>query len=545
MPHYDLIISGAQVVDGTGNPRFYGDVALQGQMIAAVSPPHCLAPHDATTTLEADGLVLAPGFIDIMSHSIQPLFVQGDSLSKIAQGVTTEIMGEAWTPVPVGGKRNNPLAREVGGGMNIPLDDWQAVSRTWARFSDWLEAVAARGVAVNIGSFLGGGSLREYVCGYEPGESNPQHLQTMKRVMSEAMKDGAFGVSYALVYAPDSYASTSELTEVAKVVGHYGGIYATHIRSESSRLLEATEEALSIGRHANVGVHLYHLKACGQPNWAIMEAVLQRIEEAQAAGQSVTADVYPYTASGAGLDPILPGWVHEGGNVYQRLAEPALRQCIRADLEHPSEAWEDYAVAGAENIFPMDFKQPAHQSYIGKSLAEISLMRGTDWIDTLLDLLLIEQQGISSYYVEISEANLVRQLAKPWIMIASDEGGYDGAWAKGLIWPHPRSHGTFSKVLGYYVREQAVLTLEDAVRKMTSLPASRLGIMNRGLIRPGFFADLVLFNPEMVVDRATYQDPFQLSVGAEHVWVNGSEVFRSGQHTGALPGQVLYGPGKK
>jgi dihydroorotase/N-acyl-D-amino-acid deacylase len=533
----EFILKNVRIVDGTGSPWFRADVAVNGERIEKIAVNLPVLPHQQI--IDGEDLVLAPGFIDIMSHSIYPLLKDGTSLSKLAQGVTTEIMGEGWTPAPVGGRFTEPLESTRPEHLA-----WHDKAKTWTRFSDWLEAMVERGVAVNIGSFLGGGTLRQYVRGMDMGDSSQVELEELKTVMAGAMTDGAFGVSYALIYPPEAFVSTQELIEVCKAVKEHGGLYISHIRNESDTLQEALEEALHIGKEADIPIHIYHLKASGTANWSKIPKVLERINQARASGQDVTADMYPYTAAGGDLAFILPPWVAEGDQFYERILDPEIQKRVRHELEHPSGEWEQYAIAGSENIYPMEFRLSEHQKYINKSLAEIASERGKDWIDTVFDLLIAEQQGIFTYYFDMTEENLERQLREPWLMIASDEGGFDPAWAKGSYYPHPRGYGTFSRVLGHYSRDKKILGLEEAVRKMTSLPAARLGIMDRGLLRPGFYADMVLFDPEMIKDTATFAEPNQLSIGVKRVWVNGTEVFRDGKYTGVFPGRALYGAGK-
>jgi N-acyl-D-amino-acid deacylase len=533
----NFLLKNVRIIDGTGSPWFRADVSVTGERIEAIAATLPVLPHQQV--IDGENLVLAPGFIDIMSHSIYPLLKDGTSLSKLAQGVTTEIMGEGWTPAPVGGRFTDPLES-----THPEYPAWNDTAKGWTQFSDWLKAMVQRGVAVNIGSFLGGGTLRQYVRGMDMGDSSQAELEQLRQVMGQAMLDGAFGVSYALIYPPEAFVSTHELIEVCKVVKKHGGIYISHIRNESDTLLEALEEALHIGQEAEIPIQIYHLKASGTANWSKIPKVLERINKARAAGQDVTADMYPYTAAGGGLEFILPPWVAEGGAFYQRITDPEIQKKVRHELEYPSGDWEQYAIGGPENIYPMEFRLPEHQKYINKSLAEIAKERGKDWIGTVFDLLIAEQQGIFTYYFDMTEENLERQLREPWLMIASDEGGFDPAWAKGSYYPHPRGYGTFSRVLGHYSREKKILGLEEAVRKMTSLPAARLGIMDRGLLRPGFYADMVLFDPETIADKSTFAEPNQLSTGVKRVWVNGTEVFRDGQATGVFPGKALYGVGK-
>jgi len=534
---YDQIIRKARVVDGCGNPWFYGDVAIAGETIAAVAPAGQLSAREAGEVLEADGRVLAPGFIDILSHSIQPLMRDGRCLSKVTQGVTTEIMGEAWTPAPQGGqiapRKLSPYVPEV----------WNERMKTWRRFGDWLEAMARHGVSPNVGSFLGGGTLREYACGMRMGKASRDELETMRRVVREAMEDGAFGVSYALIYPPDDYADTDEIVEVCREVAEHGGLYITHLRSESDRLLEALEEALEIGRRANLPVQIYHLKASREDNWPKMAQTIARINQARKAGQDVTADVYPYTASGTGLTAMLPNWVAEGGGLYEKLRDPTVRARIRAELEGPNPDVDTRS--RAEHVMPVGFQKPENQVYVGRRLSEIAAMRGQEPLEAVFDLLVSEGQRISTIYFSMSEDNLRLELSQPWAMVSTDAGGFDPEWARGYGPVHPRGYGSYPRVLRRYVREEGLLSLEKAVRKMTSLPANRLSLFDRGRIAPGCKADLVLFDPDAISDRATFEDPHRLSVGVHEVWVNGVRVLEDGQHTGATPGQVVRGPGWK
>jgi N-acyl-D-aspartate/D-glutamate deacylase len=360
----------------------------------------------------------------------------------------------------------------------------------------------------------------------------------MRRVLAEAMDDGAFGVSYALIYAPDCYAPTDEIVEVCKVVARYGGTYITHIRSEADQLLEALEEALEIGRRADLPVEIYHLKAAGAANWHKMPAVIDCINRARAAGQDVTADMYPYAASGTGLSAVLPTWTAAEGKLFENLADSGIRRRIRESMLDPDGGAEMLSSGrDASGIMPIGFERPEHQQYVGKRLSEIAAARGQDWIETVLDLLLAERQRIATIYFSMSEDNLPMQLRQPWIKISTDAGGVDPAWAAEHGPVHPRGYGTYPRVLGKYVREQGVLTLEDAVRKMTSAVADRLRLRDRGLLRAGSHADVVVFDPATIGDRATFAEPHQLSTGIRDVWVNGARVLADGTHTGAMPGR--------
>ena len=544
MARVDVLIRGARVVDGTGNPWRYGDVALAGDRIAAIAPPGHIARESAGEVVEAAGMVVCPGFIDILSHSIIPLMHEPRALSKITQGVTTEIMGESWTPAPVGGRFTDPF-RELSGKYRALIGDWPVRAREWPRFGDWLVALVERGVTPNIGAFLGGGTLREYAKGLEMGAPASDELETMRRAVAEAMEDGAFGVSYALIYPPDSYTSTNELVEVCRVVARYGGLYITHMRSEADQLLEAIDEAVTIGRDANLPVEIYHLKAAGRHNWPKMSAAIARIEAARADGIDVTADMYSYAASGTGLDSVLPPWVAADGKFFENLRDPALRERIRAEVLSPSGDWEALAHgAGPEGVLPVGFERPENLQYAGKPLSEIAAERSQHWLDAVFDLLSSEGHRIFTIYSLMDEANVTLGLRQPWVKIATDAGGVDPAWAADLGPTHPREYGTYPRVLAKYVREEGALTLEDAIRKMTSSVADRLGLRDRGLLRPGCYADVVLFDPATVADRATFADSHQLSTGVRDVWINGARVLAGGQHTGATPGRVLSGAGR-
>jgi dihydroorotase/N-acyl-D-amino-acid deacylase len=537
----DVLIRGGRVVDGTGNPWFYGDVALSGDRVAEVAPQGCISPDRARQVVDAAGMVVCPGFIDIQSHSHMPLMIDGRSLSKITQGVTTEIMGEGWTPAPFGGKREDPFAHSLFA-HHVPR--WVERARSWTRFRDWLAAMIEHGVSPNIGSFLGGGTLRGYAKGLEMGPPSDDELETMRQVMRQAMEDGAFGVAYALIYPPDAYASIDEIVEVCRVVAEYGGLYITHIRSEQSQLIEALEEALEIGRRAKLPVEIYHLKASRKPNWHKMRDAIALINQARAEGLDVTADMYPYAASGTGLTSVLPPWAAAGGGYYENLREPEMRARIRAEVLDPSDDWE--ALGGDPGVvMPIGFQKPENQIYVGKRLPEIAAKRGQEWVDAVFDLLLSEEQRISTIFFTMDEENLKVKMALPWIKISTDAGGFDPAWAKKLGPYHPRAYGTYPRVLGRYVREEGVIPLEDAIHKMTWAVAARLGLRQRGLLSRDCHADVVVFDPETIIDRATFADPHQLSVGVRDVWVNGVRVLEDGRHTGATPGRIVEGPGRR
>ncbi len=538
MPESTTLIRKARIIDGTGNPWQFGDLLLKGDRIDAIAPPGAIPAETCTEVVDAAGLVACPGFIDIQSHSILSLMIDGRCLSKITQGVTTEIMGEAWTPAPVAGRHTDPIENSI---LTMPIsDEWHEKIRSWTSFGDWLRDVEAAGVSPNIGSFLGGGTLRHVGKGMEMGRPSTDELEVMRRTMADAMEDGAFGVSYALIYPPDSYTETDELIEICKVVSRHNGIYITHMRSESEKLFEGLEEALTIGRCADLPVEIYHLKASGTANWHRMPSTIARIEEARTQGLDVTADMYPYDASGTGLSSLLPTWTAADGQFFENLEQPAVRARIRAEMfEGAGNKKRPTTRGGAEGVIPVGLHREENSAYFGMNLAQIAAERGQDWLDCAIDLLRSEGHRIGTIFLSISEDNLRSQLPLPWIKIATDAAGLDPAWAAELGPTHPRAYGTYPRVLGKYVREQRLLTLEDAVRKMTGAVADRLGLRQRGHLRTGHFADVVLFDPLTIGDRATFAASHQLSVGVQDVWVNGERVLRKGEHTGAFPGRFV------
>jgi dihydroorotase/N-acyl-D-amino-acid deacylase len=544
MSKIDVLIQGAKVVDGSGNPWFYGDVAIAGDRIVDIAPAGLISAEGAGEVVDAKGMVVCPGFIDIQSHSIVPLMQDGRCLSKITQGVTTEIMGEAWTPAPAGGRLTEPM---TGGLFTFPeMEQWRERSKSWTRFGDWLQAFEDKGVSPNVGSFLGGGTLRRYARDMDMGPSSEDELATMRRVMTEAMEDGAFGVSYALIYPPDVYADTDEIVEVCKVLPQYGGVYITHLRSEADMFLEGMAEAIEIGKRAGCAVEVYHLKASGQRNWPKMAQAIEMVTQARAEGLDITVDMYPYIAGGTGLTSVLPPWSSEGGKLYERLRDPEQRAKIREAALNPSGDWEAMGdLAGPENVMPVSFLKPENFKYAGMRLSEIAADMGKHWLDAAIDLLISEEQRISTIYFMMDEENVKVQLQQPWIKVSSDAGGVDPEWAEPMGPTHPRAYGTWPRVLGHYVRDEGVLSLEDAIRKMTSSVADRLGMYDRGLLRAGMFADVVVFDPETVRDNATFTDPHQLSTGIRDVWVNGQRVLDNTKHTGATPGRFVKGPGAR
>lgn len=522
------------MIDGGGGPGRPADVGVAGDRIVAVAAPGTLA--GAAETVDARGHVVCPGFIDIMSHSLWPLFIDGRSLSKVVQGVTTEVMGEGYSPAPHGGLVGEPEPSLDG----VP-DRWLGRIRGWRRFGDWLEALVGEGVSPNVASFIGGGTVREYACGMRVGPASADELETMRRIVAEAMAEGAMGVAYALIYPPDAYASTDEIVAVAEVVARAGGMYVSHIRSESDRLLEGIDEALEIGSRSGAATEIYHLKASGGPrNWHLMEPAIDRLEAARAAGMRVSANMYPYAASGTGLSARLPVSLAADGRLFARLAEPGVRDWVRAELARDTLEVDD--PGPPETTYPIGLRLPEHRAYVGRNLVEIAGMRGGDWLECVFDLLIAEGREVFTIYHEMSERNVRRQLGLDWVAVCSDGGGLDPAWAAAKGPVHPRDYGTFARVLGHYARDEGVLTLEAAVRRMSAAVAERLGISDRGRLATGMHADVVVFDPARVRDPATFADPHRLAVGVRDVWVNGVATVRGGEHTGALAGRFVRGP---
>ena len=541
----DTLIVGGRIVDGTGNPWFYGDVAITGERIERIAPPGTIDPTTATTVIDATSHVVAPGFIDIQSHSIIPWLADRRSLSKVTQGVTTEILGEGWTPAPFGGKIVDPFSNSLVHRIGEDLaQEWDALARTWPRFGDWLAEFERRGISVNFGSFLGGGTVREYGCGERMGDATDDELAAMTQMVAESMEDGAFGIATALIYPPNNYSTTPELIACMAVVAQYHGVHITHMRSEGDLIFDGLAETLDIAEQTGVSTEIYHLKAAGRVNWEKMAGVIHRINEARAAGIDVTADMYPYDGSGTGLAACLPTWTAADGKLIENLRDPEIAKTIVAEMRSEDTDWENMGLrTGPENIILADLKSPELIRYRGWRLAEIAADLGLDWPETIVHLIATEGTNPFTMYLGMSDDNIRLQVQQEWIKFSTDAGGVDPELVAdhGLV--HPRAYGTYTRVLGRFVREYGWLTLEDAVRKSSSAVADRLGLRDRGLLRDGLKADVIIFDPETVIDRATYTDPHHLSIGIRDVFVNGTAVLRDNVHTGATPGQRVNGPG--
>jgi len=529
---WDLLVTGGRLVDGTGNPWRWADVAVQGDRIVRIAPPGMLDPAGAEQVIDADGDVVAPGFVDLNGQSDEALLRDGRAVSKLYMGVTTEIMGESNTPAPWKAYNEGPP----------DPSDTTAVRRSveWDRFGGWLEEIETGGVAVNVASFIGGTTVRRYAMGFREGRPSVAELDTMRAVTTRAMQDGALGVATALIYPPGAYAGTDELAEISRVVADHGGVYISHIRSESYGLLGAVDEAIEIGRRASVPVELYHLKAAGTDNWGLLDDAIARIDRGRAEGIDVQAAIYPYTAASTSLQACLPPWASADGRLRDNLRDSEARARIVADMTGPPDAYENWCRLSTPEGAMIVGVSDRNRDLIGATLADLADRRGLPWAEAVIDLL-IDEGNAGMVYFAMSDENVRKKLRQPWIKIGSDSGVRDPTTAIGMT--HPRTYGTYPRILGLYVREEGVIGLEEAVRKMTSAVTDRVGLNERGLLREGYFADLVIFDSERIGEVTTYTDPHRLSRGIEHVLVNGVPVMVDGELTDARPGRFLRGPG--
>jgi N-acyl-D-amino-acid deacylase len=532
-PQYDVVIRHGIVYDGSGSPGVVEDVAIRGDRIAARG---ALNGARGREDVDASGLAVAPGFIDMLNHSETSLMADGRSQSEIRQGVTLLVFGES-SMGPLSDRMKDDMKRRQG---DIKFDI------TWTTLGQYLDTLAARGVSTNIASFVSASTIRANEIGYDNRPPTTQELDRMRADVRRAMGEGAMGLTTALIYTPAVFAKTDELVALAKVASESGGMYISHMRSEGNRLLEAIDETLTIAREAHIRAEIYHLKVAGQSNWNKLGEAITRIEAARKEGLDITADMYTYTAGSTGLDASMPPWVQEGGYDAwaKRLQDPKSRNRLRREMTTPTDDWENLLLAaGGDGTLLVGFKNEALRQYTGKTLAEVAKLRGTSIQDTAMDLVVEDGTRVQAVYFLMSEDNVKRQIQLPWVSFGSDASSMaaEGVFLKTST--HPRAYGNFARLLGKYVRDEHVIPLEEAIRKLTSLPADTLRIKDRGRLAVGQFADVVVFDPKTIADRATYQQPHQYAVGMRDVWVNGVQVLKDGEHTGAAPGRVVRGPG--
>jgi N-acyl-D-amino-acid deacylase len=522
-PVYDIIIRNGTIYDGSGGLPYTGDIALQGDSIADIGDL-----KDAIGKIEvpAQGLAVAPGFINMLSWGDASLLKNGTSMSDIKQGVTLEIFGEGWSPGPV--RRN----------LKKPVDS------LWTTLGGYFKYAMKKGVSCNIASFVGATTIRIHELNYANRKPTPDELARMKNLVKQAMEEGALGLGTSLIYAPATYATTEELIELAKVVELYGGMYITHMRSEADFIFEAVDETIRISKEANIPAEIYHMKINIARNWNKIDTILAKIDSARNAGVKLTANMYPYTASGTGLSSRLPTWVQEGGAkaMRKRLRNPAIRNKVLYEMEKGI----PYKNSDPENVMLMHFRLDSlNNLYRGKRLSEVARLHGKNADETVIDLIVRDKSRIESLYFLQSEENVKKILSLPYVSFGSDGGTYDIKKDSALLPDHPRAFGTFARVLGKYVREEKIITLQEAIRKLTSLPASNIGLTRRGFLKAGNFADVVIFNPDSIADQSTFEHPHVYAKGVLDVFVNGIQVLKDGEHTGARPGRVVYGPGFK
>ena len=530
---YDLLIENGTIYDGNGGKPYQADIAVIDDRIVAIGD----IAGSADAVIDAEGYAVAPGFINMLSWATESLVIDGRSQSDIRQGVTLEVFGEGNSEGPINETMRRDIVESGGfGGADI----------TWTTLGEYLEYLVDRGVSTNVASFIGATTVRKHEIGYEDRAPTADELQQMRALVREAMEVGAMGLGSSLIYAPAFYASSDELVELAKVVGEYDGMYISHLRSEGNRLLEAIDELIQIAREGDVAAEIYHLKMAGRQNWDKFDDVVARVETAQAEGLEITADIYTYTAGSTGLDAAMPPWVQEGGYEAwrERLMNPQIRAQVLEEMTTATDDWDNlWLASGTEGTLLVGFNNPELRQYTGMTLAEVAAERGTSDADTIIDLVIEDGSRVQVVYFMMSEENVAKGIALPWVSFASDAQSMasEGVFLERST--HPRAFGNFSRVLGKYVREDQVITLPDAIRKLSKLPATNLKIRDRGELAAGYFADIVIFDPSTVSDHATFDAPHQYSTGMEHVIVNGEPVIHYGDHTGALPGQVVRGPG--
>jgi N-acyl-D-amino-acid deacylase len=534
---HDVIIRNGTVYDGSGSPPRVADVAIDGERITAVGD---LRTSKGKQEIDARGLAVAPGFINMLSWATESLIEDGRAMSDIKQGVTLEIFGEGGSMGPLNDAMKKETVEQMG---DIKYDI------KWTTLGEYLDYLVAKGISPNVASFIGATTVRIHELGYADRPPTAAELDRMQALVRQAMEEGALGVGSSLIYAPAFYAKTDELIALMKAAAPYGGSYISHMRSEGARLLESVDELIRIGRESGAPAEIYHLKAAGKPNWNKLSQVIAKVDSARAAGLDIRANMYTYTAGATGLDASMPPWVQEGGyNEWaKRLKDPQIRARVAAEMRTPTDKWENFfaAVESPDKIILAGFKADSLKPLTGKSLAEVAKIRGKSPEETAMDLVIEDGSRVGTIYFLMSEDNVRREIAIPWVSFGSDAEApaTEGVFMKSST--HPRAYGNVARLLGRYVRDEKIIPLEEAVRRLTSFPAANLKIKDRGSIKPGYFADVAIFDPRTVNDKATFESPHQYSTGMVHVFVNGAQVLRNGEHTGAKPGKVVRGPGWK
>ena len=535
---YDILIKNGTIADGSGNPAYIGSVGINADTIAAVGK------LKATGRLEIDAtdLVVAPGFINMLSWATESLIQNGRSESDIMQGVTLEVFGEGWSMGPL----NKNLKKE----LQLPTEQGDIkYDIDWNTLDEYLQSLVRRGISPNVASFIGATTVRINHIGYENRAPTAEELTSMKQMVKEAMEDGALGVGSSLIYAPAFYSSTEELIELSKVASEYNGLYISHMRSEGNRLLQGIDELITIANEADIRAEIYHLKMSGKENWNKYDEVVKKIDSARTSGLSITTNMYTYIAGATGLDASMPPWVQEGGyeKWAERLQDSKIRSRVLKEMTNPTDEWENlmYSAGTPDNLLLVGFKNDSLRHYTGKTLTQVAKIHGKSPEETAMDLVIADGSRVGTVYFLMSEENIKKQVALPYMSFGSDASSLspEGVFLNSST--HPRAYGNFSRLLGKYVRDEQIISIEEAVRKLTSLPASNLKIKKRGSLSKGYFADLAIFNPETIQDHATFAKPHQLSTGMIHVFVNGEQVLKNGKHTGAMPGRVVRGPGYK
>lgn len=535
-PAYDVIIRNGTIYDGSGSAGQRADLGIRGEEIVEIGD---LSSAKGKTEVDAKGMAVAPGFINMLSHSWATMIVDGRSMGELKQGVTTQIMGEGSSMGPWNDEQKKRRLEEQGD-LKYPIE--------WTTLGEYLGWLEKRGVSQNFASYIGATTIREHVIGWENRQATPEELTKMRELVRREMEAGALGIGSSLIYAPAFFASTEELIELCREAAKYKGKYISHIRSEANQLTEAVDELLRIAREAKIPAEIYHLKAAGTDNWPKMDTVLDKIDKARAEGLKITADMYTYPAGATGLTSTMPPWVLDGGYeaLFKRLEDPATRKKIAAEMKKPGKDWENFyvLVGSPDKILLVGFKNDALKPLAGKTLEEVAKMRGKDPTETAMDLILEDRSRVGTVYFMMSEENISKQFRRPWVSLGSDAGSMatEGVFLKSST--HPRAYGNFARFLGKYVRDEKLMPLEEGIRRMTGLPATNLELDRRGFLKKGQFADVVVFDPQQIADKATFDNPHQYAVGVRDVFVNGVQVLKDGEHTGAKPGRALYGPGK-